>query len=128
MSSTSGPKTFLDDVNGASTLPPLPVNKETGPKPSVLSDVGWSRSSTAGPGINLGVISAPSPTAAPAPIRIHTHAYTATPAPSVPKEAAPVMLHEDTSFKAAQKNAGFTLSTPGAGRGDRYGPKHETST
>jgi hypothetical protein len=114
MSSTSGPKTFLDDVNGASKLPPLPVNKVTGPKPSVLSDVGWSRSSTAGPGINLGVISAPSPTAAPAPTA-STPTPTPTPAPSVPKEAAPVMLHEDTSFKAAQKNAGFTLSTPGAG-------------
>jgi hypothetical protein len=26
-----------------------------------------------------------------------------------------MMLHEDTSFKAAEKNAGFTLSKPGAG-------------
>jgi hypothetical protein len=38
-----------------------------------------------------------------------------------------MMLHEDTSFKAIEKNAGFTLSKPGAGAEVRMG-QHASQT
>lgn len=90
---------------------PIPQNVVPNPspaitKPSILSDVGWSKTSVTGPGISLhavpGTMSVPKPPAAPT-------------APAAPKEPAPVILHEDTTFKAVDKNAGFTLSKPGAG-------------
>ncbi len=88
---------------------PIPGAMPPTKKPTTLSDVGWSRSSSAGPGIQLSAVPAASGsthTPPPAPV---------PPAPPSPKEPAPVMLHEDTSFKAAEKNSGFTLSRPGAG-------------
>jgi hypothetical protein len=39
----------------------------------------------------------------------------AAPAPIAPAGPGPVILHEDTSFKAVEKNAGFTLTRPGGG-------------
>ncbi len=93
----------LKDIRGVDTQPKMTS------KPAVLSDVGWSRSSSAGPGIQLSAVPAASGsthTPPPAPV---------PPAPPSSKEPAPVMLHEDTSFKAAEKNSGFTLSRPGAG-------------
>ena len=76
-------------------------------KPTPLPNVGWSK---------LPASSIPSPT---------RPAVTTFTAPSVPvavtapapraAEPAPMILHEDTSFKAAEKNASFTLSRPSGG-------------
>jgi len=75
-------------------------------KPSILSDVGWSKmpapASMPKSSSLSGAPSIPMPTPVPMP----------APAPTAP---APVMLHEDTSFKAVEKNAGFTLARPGGG-------------
>jgi|GEM_PF-1775518 len=62
--------------------------------------------------------------ASPAPAAPSMSAVPKPPAPPTPPmpaaqpkapEPAPVMLHEDTSFKASQKNADFHLSRPGEG-------------
>ncbi|MGD1002984.1 MAG: hypothetical protein ABR884_00200 [Minisyncoccia bacterium] len=68
------------------------------PKPTTLSDIGWSKQPAIQP-ITSAKTSAPIPTP-PAP-----------PKPAV--EPAPMMLHEDTVFKSAEKNMSFTLSKPG---------------
>ena len=80
-------------------------------KPTTLSDVGWSKM----PAGTSASIPTPRPavpastfTPAPAPMSIPKPAVSAT-----PSEPAPMMLHEDTTFKAPEKNAGFTLSKPG---------------
>lgn len=88
-----GPSKTIAPVTLANT--PLPVNKmaPTPQQPSPVSDAGWSRASSAGPGVKLSAVSG-------------------TPSPAEP---APVMLHEDTTFKAAEKNANFTFSQPGSG-------------
>lgn len=65
------------------------------PRPITLSDIGWSKQPAAGSNIGRGA-------AIPVPI----------PAPKPPAEPAPMMLHEDTIFKPAEKNASFTLSKP----------------
>ena len=92
---------MLQDVESAVPTP-LPINKiappiapltSPPPKPTTLSDVGWSRRSSAGPGIQL---------------------TTSAPTPGAPTEPAPMMLHQDTTFKAPKKNEDFTLSKPGA--------------
>ncbi len=98
-------KTNTEDSRNA--LPP------STPKPTTLSDVGWSRASSAGPGIKLTTL--PNTAAQP-----QTQPPAAIPIPPPPPQAthtepAPIMLHEDTAFKAAEKNTGFTLSKPGSG-------------
>ena len=89
------------------TPSPTPIKK-----PTTLSDVGWSRASSAGPGIKLTTL--PNTAAQP-----QTQPPAAIPIPTPPQathtEPAPIMLHEDTAFKAAEKNTGFTLSKPGSG-------------
>lgn len=71
-------------------------------KPTTLSDIGWSRAPA-------------SPSPVPTTPKPPTPAAPAMPHPSAPTEPAPVMLHQDTTFKAPEKNAGFTLSRPGVG-------------
>lgn len=96
------------------------------PKPTILSDVGWSKASSTGPGITLTpAIPIATKASAPMPSTPPTPSMPApTPAPK-PSEPVPVMLHEDTTFKAAEKNAKFTFSQPGAG-GDANGPEHDS--
>jgi hypothetical protein len=105
-------------------LNPPPGSSEPTKKPTTLSDVGWSRSSSAGPGIKLTTepaapqplrpSSGPAPVSSIQPLRAPS-APTPVPLPATPIEPAPIMLHEDTTFKAAGKNAGFTLTRPGSG-------------
>jgi hypothetical protein len=62
------------------------------PKPAPLPNVGWSKMSPS------AIASVPMPAA-----------------PRAAAEPAPMILHEDTSFKAAEKNASFTLARPSSG-------------
>lgn len=110
-STESSPK-VLRDVNVSLKPAIMPVtNAPTAPapKPSTLSDVGWSKSSPTGPGIKL--TPSPSTPAVPQVAAIPVPIPSSVP----PAEPAPMILHEDTTFKAAEKNAGFTLSRPGSG-------------
>jgi hypothetical protein len=85
-------------------------------KPSILSDVGWSKASSAGPGITLTAVPAtPIPPRAPSISAISIASVPVPQSAAAPAEPAPMMLHEDTNFKAAEKNASFTLSKPGSG-------------
>lgn len=90
-------------------IPPSPMPLIA--KPITLSDIGWSKQPAAGSNIGLSVAiptPKPAPTPTPAPSRSPV-------APAIPKpaaEPAPMMLHEDTTFKPAEKNASFTLSKP----------------
>lgn len=83
------PKVFQD----VSSLPP---------KPATLPDVGWSKMPAPTMPSPISGIRPPTPPVAKAALK-----------PSI--DPAPMMLHEDTTFKAAEKNASFTLSRPGAG-------------
>jgi hypothetical protein len=74
-----------------SALPP--ANKT----PTILSDVGWSKMPMT-----------------PIPPRPATIPVPTSAAPAKPAEPAPMMLHEDTTFKPAEKNEGFTLQKPNA--------------
>jgi len=87
----------------------------TGPKPTILSDVGWSRMPPSAPVAPRATAPAPAPTPEPAPVTPPRPSVPAPVAPTKPAEPAPIMLHEDTAFKAVEKNAGFTLSRPAAG-------------
>jgi hypothetical protein len=77
--------------------PPLPPPTPLIAKPTTLSDIGWSKQPAPQP--TSAKIGAPIPTP-PTP-------------PKPPVEPAPMMLHEDTTFKSAEKNVSFTLSKPG---------------
>ena len=85
---------ILQDINIQSKIASTPI----APKPTTLSDIGWSKQPAAGSNIGASAII---PTPAPVP------------APKLPAEPAPMMLHEDTTFKPAEKNVSFTLSKPG---------------
>jgi hypothetical protein len=94
----SAPKILQDvgvspkkDIAPSNIVPPTP-------KPTTLSDIGWSKQSAPQSSTNTK-IGAPIPTP-PTP-------------PKPPVEPAPMMLHEDTTFKSAEKNVSFTLSKPG---------------
>jgi hypothetical protein len=92
----SAPK-ILQNIDTSSKNDTAPSNIiPSTPKPTTLSDIGWSKQPAAG--LNVGVIAA-----IPVP----------TPAPKPTAEPAPMMLHEDTIFKPAEKNVSFTLSKPG---------------
>jgi hypothetical protein len=91
----STPKIILQDI-GASQKHDVPST----PKPTTFSDIGWSKQPAAGPNL---VASGTIPTPTPA----------STPIPKPAAEPAPMMLHEDTTFKPAEKNVSFTLSKPG---------------
>jgi hypothetical protein len=90
------------------------------PKPPVVSDVGWSRK-PAPPAVPMAPTIKPDalqvswivPAATPKPMS--ADAASAAGAAVAPSEPAPVMLHQDTTFKAPEKNAGFTLTRPGSG-------------
>jgi hypothetical protein len=145
----------LDSIKPA----PLPVNKMApppgmaatipagtpvaipgfAPKPSKLSDVGWSKKQSVGPVVKLDISQA-SPTT-PAAISSVPQSSIVAPHPSAPAmnntmgeferlnlmkkapgwvptpitEPAPMILHEDTSFRAVVQNIGFRLSKPGEG-------------
>ena len=96
-------------------------------KPTVLSDVGWSKTSSAG----LGATAAPAsqrPTLTPAPATTTPVAAPSIPTipavpatPQTPAEPAPVMLHEDTTFKPAARNEGFTLPKSDASAEEHFG-------
>ncbi len=86
-----------------------PVNKA----PATLSDIGWSK---------IPSVVSPAPIAqpvsiTPTPPRPATIPAPTPTAPAKPAEPAPapMMLHEDTIFKPAEKNEGFILPKPGAG-------------
>ena len=79
-------------IQAVNTAAPTPSQK-----PITLSDIGWSKM----PASSIP----PRPVAIPVP----------TPAAQAkPAEPAPMMLHEDTTFKPAEKNEGFTLPKPNA--------------
>lgn len=91
----------------------IPVSLVQKSKPTILSDVGWSKQSVPQP--NVGTKAGlPTPAPTPTPPPVIKSAPISTPAPATPAGPAPVMLHEDTSFKAPEKNAGFTLANPRA--------------
>jgi hypothetical protein len=93
ISAAVGAPKIIQDV---STAVPLSIQK-----PITLSDIGWSKT----PPTAL-----PTPTPSrPVAIPVPTPAAQAKPA-----EPAPMMLHEDTTFKPAEKNEGFTLPKPNA--------------
>lgn len=80
------------------------------PKPITLSDIGWSKMPSAGSTVKpMAVPSVP----AAAPTLIPPRPPATPIAPKPPVEPAPMMLHEDTTFKSAEKNVSFTLSKPG---------------
>jgi len=96
----SAPKIIQDigaslkkDVTPSSPVPSTP-------KPTTLSDIGWSKQPAPQP--MSAKINTPTPTPPPAPKPATT-----------PTEPAPMMLHENTVFKSAEKNTSFTLSKPG---------------
>lgn len=71
-------------------------------KPTTMSDIGWSKMVAP---IPTPIPKSPTP---PAPQSV-------SPALSTPAEPSPVILHQDTTFKASEKNTGFTLSRSGVG-------------
>jgi hypothetical protein len=77
------------------------------PKPTTLSDIGWSKQPAAAAKI---VVNAAIPVSTPTPIPSRSPQ---APPPKPAAEPAPMMLHEDTTFKPAEKNVSFTLSKPG---------------
>jgi len=98
-SSSESPKIF-QNIESESTFNPN-IQAQIAPslpRPTTLSDIGWSKQPAASLSNTIRA-------SAPAPIP--------TPKPAVPAEPAPMMLHEDTTFKPAERNAGFTLSNPG---------------
>ena len=83
------------------------------PKPAqTLPAVGWSQMKPPTPTTPAPTrpVTAPIP-----PVRAPATPPISAPAPVTPAEPAPMILHEDTTFKAAQKNVDFTLSRPGGG-------------
>jgi len=98
----SSPKIFKD-VNTSS----VPTSSSV--KPLTVSDIGWAKQpatmSTDATSTANNIIPRPSTTPMP------TVAASAIPTP--PAEPAPMMLHEDTTFKPAEKNANFTLPRQG---------------
>jgi hypothetical protein len=101
----SAPK-ILQDIDASSKKDIAPSNIiPSTPKPATLSDIGWSKQPA--PQANISVkAGVPIPTTMSVPVP--------TPAPKPTAEPAPMMLHEDTTFKPAEKNASFTLSKPGS--------------
>jgi hypothetical protein len=86
-------------------------------QPSVVSDVGWSKRPTA-PAVPIA------PTIKPdalqvswivPPSTVKPVSADAAAAAQAGAEPAPVMLHQDATYKAPEKNAGFTLTRPGSG-------------
>jgi hypothetical protein len=106
----SAPK-ILQDIDASSKKDIAPSNIiPSTPKPTTLSDIGWSKQPVVGPSVG---ISATIPPPAPKPIPPRPPVAPA-PAPKPPAEPAPMMLHEDAAFKPAEKNTSFTLSKPGS--------------
>ena len=98
----SAPK-IIQDIGASSKKDVTPSSlAPSTPKPTTLSDIGWSKQPAIQPSTSAK-INTPIPTP-PAP-----------PKPAAPAEPAPMMLHEDTVFKSAEKNANLTLSKPGGG-------------
>jgi len=85
-----------------SAYPSISLNK-----PTTVSDIGWAKqpAATIVPTSAIGGANNAIPTPPRAPVA------TTTP----PSEPAPMMLHEDTTFKPAERNANFTVSRPGTG-------------
>jgi hypothetical protein len=107
---------MLQDIGIPLKTAPAPAGSIMTPTPKTvsLSDIGWSKAPA--PTGNIP----PKPTQQmntqvphPAPIAGFNLTLTpvSTPTPAGP---APMILHEDTTFKPAEKNVGFTLSKPGA--------------
>ena len=98
-------------ISPEATLPIAAPSPALTVKPTTLSDVGWSKM----PPTTSVSIPTPRPASIPTSVPMPTPAPTPKPAaaPAAPAEPAPMMLHEDTTFKAPEKNAGFTLSKPG---------------
>lgn len=119
--SIAGPK-VIQDVSEVSFAPYVSDASVALPKAisgPTLPTVGWSQMKPPAP-------TPPPPAASPRPavtIPAPTPSAGIKPSapvppptrPATPAEPAPVMLHEDTTFKAAQKNVAFTLSRPGGG-------------
>ncbi len=79
------------------------------PKPATLSDIGWSKQPAPAARSSANInIPKPASTTIPVPA---TNPAAAIPKPAA--EPAPMMLHEDTTFKPVEKNVSFTLSKPG---------------
>jgi hypothetical protein len=88
--------------------PSLPKSAPA-PKTISLSDIGWSKQPAPSSITSINTPK-PTPTIMPTPVAPKI----TTPAPTVPTlTPAPMMLHEDTAFKPAEKNVGFTLSKMG---------------
>jgi len=113
VAAAAAPK-MIQDVGPAASMPAAPA----APKPSTVSDIGWSKK-PAPPAVPIAPTIRPDalqvswivPTPTPKPISSDAAAAAA----AQPAEPAPVMLHQDTTFKAPEKNAGFTLTRPGSG-------------
>jgi hypothetical protein len=99
----STPK-IIQDIESSSPQRTVPQNITPPPqKPVTFSDVGWSKQPATQSNIVVKLVT---PTPIPSPV----------PKPAVAAaEPAPMMLHEDTTFKPAEKNIGFTLTKPHGG-------------
>ncbi len=97
------PSATMAIVNGPKIIQDVSI---TPPKPVALPAVGWSKM----PASTFSSTPTPVPPVTPRPIT-----PLAPIAPAAPAEPAPIILHEDTAFKAVEKNAGFTLARPGGG-------------
>ncbi len=112
----STPK-ILKDIESSS--PHETISKNINPpsqKPVTLSDVGWSKQPATQSNIVVK-LAAPNPASVP-PLAPKPPLPTSAPKPTTPAvaaEPAPMMLHEDTTFKPAEKNVGFTLVKPQGG-------------
>lgn len=90
------------------------------PKPAILSDIGWSKQPQTTPTAPAAITK----TATPPPVPTPTPISVPVPKPIAPApapEPAPVMLHQDTAFKPAEKNVGFTLTKPQSGAEMSFG-------
>ena len=104
----------LDKIYAPLPHEETPSSPSTTPAPKTisLSDIGWAKQPAAISAINANV---PKPAAVtPAVNASKTPVPTPTSAPVVPPPPpAPMILHEDTSFKPAEKNLNFSLAKPG---------------
>jgi hypothetical protein len=123
---SSGPVVKLDISN----VPPVPPKAPVTPAPQPQQSRVVSPAASIAPHgavsefdrlsatkVSIGgmapISAAPTPPAPPKP---------PAPAPAPAPEPAPMMLHQDTTFRAAPKNAGFTLSRPDSGAEIKMSP------
>lgn len=113
-------KSEIRAASGLKTSQNISSSFPESPKPAILSDIGWSKQPQTTPTAPAAITKTATPPPAPTP----TPTSVPVPKPIAPApapEPAPVMLHQDTAFKPAEKNAGFTLTKPQSGAEMSFG-------